>query len=151
MSLISLLLWAKFISPVTIGTTKFTPMVTLYWSRVDLRCVFKHLSFYTFKMLLKMYSKIFSFIARARGHLSLWWWIFLAHICFKSARKNVPVQLMKLTLMYCQKSRIFHKKRARTFAQIPLKPKNACNIHNSEFACKKLASYDNSKLCLTTV
>ena len=79
------------------------------------------------------YSKIFSFIACARGHLSLWRWIILAHICFKSA--------------------FFHKKiaRARNFAQIPSKPKNACSIHNSEFACKKSASYDNSKLCLTTV
>ena len=96
------------------------------------------------------YSKIFSFIARAHGHLSLWRWHFLAHICFKSVRKNFQVQLIMLTLIYCQKSRI-HKKRARTFAQIPSKPKNACNILNSEFACKKSASYDNSKLCLTTV
>ena len=28
--------------------------------------------------------------------------------------------------------------------------KNACNIHNSEFACKKSASYDISKLCLNS-
>ena len=55
---------------------------------------------------------------------------------------------MKLTLIYCQKSRIFHEKR---FAQIPSKPKNACNIHNSEFCMQKTASYDNSKLSLNTV
>ena len=59
---------------------------------------------------------------------------------------------MKLTLIYYQKSRIFSQKaHARIFAQIPSKPKNACNIHNSEFACKKSASFDNSKLCLNTV
>ena len=59
---------------------------------------------------------------------------------------------MKLTLIYCQKSRIFSQKaRARTFAQIPTKPKNACNKHNSEFALKKSASYDNPKLSLNTV
>ena len=94
------------------------------------------------------YSKIFSFIARARGHLSLWRWIFLAHICFKSVRKNVQVQLMKLTLIYCQISRIFSQK-AR--CSDSFKPKNACNIHNSEFECKKSASYDSSKLCLNTL
>ena len=43
------------------------------------------------------------------------------------------------------------KDRARPFAQIPTKPKNACNIHNSEFALKKSASYDNPKLSLNTV
>ena len=41
--------------------------------------------------------------------------------------------------------------RAHTFVQIPSKPKNACNKDNAEFACKKSASYDNSKLCLNTV
>ena len=51
------------------------------------------------------YSKIFSFIARARGHLRLWRWIF-----FKSIRINVQVQLMKLKMIYCQKSRIFSQK-----------------------------------------
>ena len=76
---------------------------------------------------------------------------FLANICFKSVRKNFKVQLMQLTLIYCQKVAFFHKKRARTFAQIPSKQKNACNIHNSEFACKKSASYENSKLYLNTV
>ena len=56
-------------------------------------------------------------------------------------------------LQESQESRIFSQKkaRARTFAQIPSKPKNACNIHNSELACKKSASYDNSKFCLNTV
>ena len=39
---------------------------------------------------------------------------FLAHICFKCVRKIVQVQLLKLTLIYCQKSRIFSQKaRAR--------------------------------------
>ena len=72
----------------------------------------------------------------------------LLDICFKSVRKNVQVQLMKLTLIYCHKSRICSQKaRARTFALIPSKPKNACNIHNFECACKKSASCDYSELC----
>ena len=40
---------------------------------------------------------------------------------------------------------------AHIYIYIFSKPKNACNIHNFEFACKKSSSYDNSKLCLTTV
>ena len=43
----------------------------------------------------------------------------LLDICFKSVRKNVQVQLMKLTLIYCQKSRIFlQKARARALLLI---------------------------------
>ena len=64
-------------------------------------------------------------------------------IC-SSAINEVNIDLLS------KKSHFFTKSaRARTFAQIRSKPKNACNIHNSEFACKKSASYD--KLCLTTV
>ena len=90
-----------FSKSVRIFSKKYWPpcMLLLFWLRPNLA---------------NKYSKIFSFIARVRGHLSLWGWIFLAHICFKSARKNFQVQLMKLTLIYCQKSRIFSQKaRAR--------------------------------------
>ena len=76
---------------------------------------------------------------------------FLAHICFKIVRKNVQVQLMKLTLIYCQNSRNFSQKAHAHFCSNSFKTKNACNIHNSELACKKSASYDNFKLCLNTV
>ena len=68
---------------------------------------------------------------------------FLSAYFFKTIRINVQVQLMKLRLIYCQKSRIFfHKKRAcaRTFAQIRSKPKYVCNIHNFKLAWKKSAS-----------
>ena len=59
---------------------------------------------------------------------------------------------MKLKLIYCKKSRKFSQKGCEcTFAQIRSKPKNACNIHNFKFACKKAASYDNAKLYLNTV
>ena len=70
-------------------------MILLFWLRPNLE---------------NKYSKIFSFIARARGNLRLWRWIFWAHIFFKSIRINVQVQLMKLRLIYCQKSRIFSQK-----------------------------------------
>ena len=97
------------------------------------------------------YSKIFSF-ACAHADISAFEGEFLAHICFKSVRKNFQVQLIKFFDLLSKKSQFFTKSaRARTFAQIPSNPKNAYNIHNSEFACKKSASYDNSKLCLTTV
>ena len=45
-------------------------------------------------------------------------------------------------LQESQESRIFSQKkaRARTFAQIPSKPKNACNIHNSELVCMQKIS-----------
>ena len=89
----------------------------LFWPRKWIPCpnfaIFWCISCKLWPNLAHKYSKIFSFIARARGHLSLWRWIFLAHICFKSARKNVQVQLMKLTLIYCQKSSIFFTKSAR--------------------------------------
>ena len=63
-----------------------------------------------------------------------------------SAINEVNIDLLSKKLHFFTKNA-----RARTFAQIPSKPKNARNIHNSEFACKKSASYDNSKLCLNTV
>ena len=45
-------------------------------------------------------------------------------------------------LQESQESRIFSQKKAhaRTFAQIPSKPKNACNIHNSELVCMQKIS-----------
>ena len=51
---------------------------------------------------------------------------------------------MRLRLFYCKKKSYFFTKkaRARTFAQIRLKPKNACNIHNLKLACKETASYN---------
>ena len=112
-------------------------MIPLFWLRPNLA---------------NKYSKIFSFIARARGQWSLLGGICLAQMCVKRGRKNFQVQLMKLTLIYCHKSRICSQKaRARTFALIPSKPKNACNIHNFECACKKTASWDYSELCWNTV
>ena len=58
----------------------------------------------------QVFKDIFLYCARARTFKPLEV-NFLAHICFNSARKNVEVQLLNLTLIYCQKSRIFHKKR----------------------------------------
>ena len=75
---------------------------------------------------------------------------FFERIFFKSIRINVQMELMKSRLIYCEKSRIFDKKRACTFAQIRSKPKSACNIHNFMLACKKSASKDTAKLCLNT-
>ena len=60
---------------------------------------------------------------------------------FSRAINEVNIDLLS------EKSHFFTKS---TRAQIPSKPKNAHNIHNSE-SCKKSASYDNSKLCLNTV
>ena len=54
---------------------------------------------------------------------------------------------MRLRLINCKKSRIFHKKCARTFAQIRSKPKNACNIHNIKLACKKNQPPTKCKIC----
>ena len=49
-----------------------------------------------------------------------------------SAINEVNIDLLSI------KSHFFTKKASMcTFAQIHSKPKNACNIHNSEFACKK--------------
>ena len=65
---------------------------------------------------------------------------FLSAYFFTRIRINVQVQLMKLKMIYCQKSRIFFTKSARTFAHIRSKPKNACNIHNFMLTCKKSAA-----------
>ena len=59
-----------------------------------------------------VFKDIFFYCARGRTFKPLEV-NFLAHICVKSVRKYVQVQLMKLTFIYCQKSRIFNKKRAR--------------------------------------
>ena len=97
------------------------------------------------------YSKIFSFIARARTFKPLGVNFFSAYL-FQECQEKFSSAINEVNIDLLSKSRIFSQKaRARTFAQIPSKPKIACNIHNSEFACKKSASYDNSKLCLTTV
>ena len=79
-------------------------------------------------------------------------WVILAQILHFVCR-FIGYWARRLHFWGQNKSRIFSQKmgRARTFAQIPSKPKNARNIHNSEFACKKSASYDNSKLCKNTV
>ena len=98
---------------VRIFSKKYWPpcMLLLFWLRPNLA---------------NKYSKIFSFTARARGHLRLCRWIIWAHIFFKSIRINVQVQLMKLRLIY--------------FCSDPLKTKKAFNIHNFKLACKKSAS-----------
>ena len=63
-----------------------------------------------------------------------------------SAINEVKIDLLS------KKSYFFTKSaRARTFAQIRSKRKNACNIHNFKLACTKSASEDNAKLCLYTV
>ena len=107
------------------------------------------LLFYLGQTLAHKYSKILSFISRARWSLKA----LEVNICFKVVRINVEVQLMKLRLIYCQKSRIFSLKRARasTFAPIFLKLHFAVTIHIGGLACKISASYDNAKLCLNTV
>ena len=86
-----------------------------------------------------IYLKALNVLARAMKKISLTYVLRLA---------KLKLQLMKLRLIY----RIFSQKaRARTFAHIRSKPKNACNLHIFEFACKKQASYDNAKLFLYTV
>ena len=64
---------------------------------------------------------MFFYCARAWTFKPLEVNFFGAHICFKSVRKNVQVQLMKLTLIYCQKIAFFQKAHARTFAQFSSK------------------------------
>ena len=65
-------------------------------------------------------------------------------------QEYLPMKLMKLRLINCQKIVFFSRKaRARNFAQIRSKLKNkCCNIHNFKLAYK---NQDNSKLCLNTV
>ena len=89
-----------------------------------------------------MYSKIFSFIARARIFKALEVSFLSAYIFQEyqdkcsSAINEVKIDLLSKKVVF------FHKKRAcaRTFTQIRSKPKNACNIHNFKLACKKSAS-----------
>ena len=83
------------------------------------------------------------------GHLPTYLHVVCRFIGYWARRIHFWGQNKLSKNIYCQKSRIFSQKaRACTFAHIPSKPKNVCNIHNSEFTCKKSASYDNSKLCL---
>ena len=120
---------------------------TTFWPRKWIPCpnfaiVFMYLMLLLFWLkpnFANKYSKIFSFIARARGNLRLCRWIFWAHIFFKSVRIHVQVQLNWFTV---KKVEFFNKKRAcaRTFAQIRSKPQNGHNIHNFKLACKKSAS-----------
>ena len=49
---------------------------------------------------------------------------FLSAYFFKTIRINVQVQLMKLRLIYCQKSRIFFTKSARARALLPRSVQN---------------------------
>ena len=95
------------------------------------------------------YLKIFSFIAPVDLFKGLEVNFFSAYL-FQECQEKCSSAIIEVNIDLLS---FFHKKRARarTFVQIPSKPKNACNIHNSEFACKKSASYDNSKVCLTTV
>ena len=105
---------------------------------------------YYMHFLVSKYSKIFSFIARARTFKPLWVNFFSAYL-FQECQEKFASAINEVNIALLSKKSHFFTKSARTFAQIPSKPKNACNINNSEFACKKSASYDNSKLCLTTV
>ena len=50
------------------------------------------------------------------------------------------------------KYRFTKSARPHTIPKIPSKQKmNEYTLQNSKFACKKLASYDDAKLCLYTV
>ena len=62
---------------------------------------------------------------------------------YDSIKKGV-IEISDLLYFFTKSGSVF-------FAQIRSNPKNACNIHNFKFACKKSASYDNAKLCLNTV
>ena len=52
---------------------------------------------------------------------------------FSSAINEVNIDLLSKSLIFSQKARAH-------FCSDSFKTKNACNIHNSEFACKKSAS-----------
>ena len=92
------------------------------------------------------YSKIFSFVARARTFKALKG-NFLSAYLFQECQDKCSSAINEVKIDLLSKSRIFFTKSARTrsFAQIRSKPKNACKINDFKFACKKSASYDNAK------
>ena len=80
------------------------------------------------------YSKIFSFIARARTFKALGV-NFLSAYFFQEYQNECSSAINEVKIDLLSKKSYFFTKSARTFAQIRSKPKNACNI-----ACKKSAS-----------
>ena len=121
-------------------------MILLFWLRPNLA---------------NKYSKIFSFIARARTFKPLEVNFlsaikenggeFLSAYFFQEYQDKCSSAINEVKIDLLSKKLYFFTKSARNFAQIRSKPKNACNIHNFKCACKKSASWDNAKLCLYTV
>ena len=85
-----------------------------------------------------IFKDIFFYCVRARTLKALEVIFFRAYL-YQEYQDKCSSAINDVEIDLLSKSCIFHKKRvhAHTFAEIHSKLKNACNIHNFKFACKK--------------